>query len=57
MATTVEKRVELRTTEKQLRAWKRAAEERGLGLSAWIRDTLNAKAYEQQTKAQSANQK
>lgn len=56
MATTVEKRVELRTSEKQLRAWRRAAERRGLGLSAWIRDTLNAKANEQ-PQQQAANQK
>jgi len=47
MPATAEKRVELRTSDKQLREWRRAAEERGLGLSAWIRDTLNAKAREQ----------
>lgn len=53
VATEAKRRIEFQAEERQAKEWEKAASSRGLGLSAWIRDTLNAKAREQQT----ANQK
>ena len=41
-----EKRVDLRASENQIQAWRRAARDRSMRLSAWIRLVLDEAARE-----------